>query len=264
LYYYYNYCIIKADIIYSALIIQGNPPTKTFKDILQQTVNSAKYASVDGLRKKLQLRKKKNPSTTLYATLHRFVGAKTIFDAGKGWYSTIQTPFTPHYESIREVVRQLEKQFPQLYYSVWSTEQLQPFAHHLMNRCTTFVYTETDAIRSVTEFLQSQQYTVYSNPKQADVEKYVAASNRKIIVRALVTEEPVDGHYATIEKVLVDLFLEKDRLFLMDGAEYKRIFEGLIFSNRINIGRLLRYAARREIKSSVMKLLSEHKSTTIM
>jgi hypothetical protein len=231
---------------------------------LLQTVNSAKYASVDGLRKKLQLRKKKIPSTTLYATLHRFVGAKTIFDAGKGWYSTIQTPFTPQYKSVKEITRQLEKQFPQLQYSVWSNEQLQPFAHHLMSRFTTFIYTETDAISSVTEFLQSQQYTVYPNPKQADVEKYVATSDRRIIVRALVTEEPVDGHYATIEKVLIDLFLEKDRLFLMDGAEYKRIFEGIIFSNRINIGRLLRYAARRELKSSVMKLLLEYKSTIIM
>jgi hypothetical protein len=231
---------------------------------LLQTVNSSKYASVDGLRNKLQLRKKNIPSTTLYATLHRFVEAKTIFDAGKGWYSTIQTPFTPQYESVKEIAQQIEKQFPKLKFSVWSTEQLQPFAHHLMSRFTTFVYTETDAISSVTEFLQSQQYTVYPNPKQADVEKYVATSDRRIIVRALVTEEPLDRHYATIEKTLVDLFLEKDRLFLMDGTEYQRIFEGLIFSNRINIGRLLRYAARRELKSSVMKLLLGYKSTIIM
>jgi hypothetical protein len=253
-----------ADIILSALFIQKDPPTKTFKDILLQTVNSAKYASVDGLRKKLQLRKKKIPSTTLYTTLHRFIGAKTIFAAGKGWYSTIQTTFSPQYESIKEITHQLEKRFPQLQYSVWSTEQLQPFAHHLMSRFTSFIYTETDAISPITEFLQSQQYTVYPNPKQADVEKYVATSDRRIIVRALVTEEPLDGHYATIEKVLIDLFLEKDRLFLMDGADYKRIFEGIIFSNRINIGRLLRYASRRELKSSIMKLLLEYKSTIIM
>ena len=229
-----------------------------------QSVNSVKYASVNGLRKKLQLRKKKIPSTTLYATLYRFIEAKTIFDAGKGWYSTIHKPFTPQYESVKEIVAQVEKQFPQLKFSIWSTEQLQPFAHHLMSRFTDYIYTETDAIGSVTNFLQSQQYTVYPNPKQADVEKYVTASNRRMIVRPLVTEEPLDGHYATIEKTLIDLFLEKDRLFLMDGTEYKRIFEGIIFSNRINIGRLLRYAARRELKLSVMKLLAEYKSTIIM
>lgn len=219
---------------------------------------------MDGLRKKLQLQKKKIPSTTLYTTLHRFVEAKPIFDAGKGWYSTIQAPFTPQHESIKKITGQLGKQFPQLQYSVWSTEQLQPFAHHLMSRFTIFIYTEADAISSVTEFLQSQQYTVYSNPKQADVEKYVATSDKRIIVRALVTEEPVDNHYATVEKMLVDLFLEKDRLFLMDEAEYKRIFENLIFTNRINMGRIFRYEDRRNIKVSLVQLCSEYKSSIIM
>ncbi|MFH0988476.1 MAG: DUF6577 family protein [bacterium] len=229
-----------------------------------QAVNSAKYASVEGLRKKLQLRKRKIPSSSLHGTLYRLVESKAVFNAGRGWYSTIATPFTPQYESIKEIARQIEKQFPQLQFSVWSTEQLQSFAHHLMSRFTTFLYTETDAIRSVTEFLQSQQQTVYPNPKQSEVEKYVALSNRRIIVRSLVTKEPVEGHYATIEKILIDLFLEKDRLFLMDSAEYKRIFGNIIFSNRITMGGLFGYASRRNITASLVKLCSDYKSTIIM
>ena len=200
----------------------------------------------------------------MYATLYRFVKAEAIFDAGRGWYSTIATPFTPQYEPIKDINQKIENQFPQLQFSAWSTEQLQPFAQHLMSRFTIFIYTETDAINSVTDFLKSQQYTVYPNPKQADVEKYVATSDRRIIVRPLVTEDPVDGHYATIEKVIIDLFLEKDRLFLMDSEEYKRIFENLIFSNRVIMGRIFRYGARRRIKASIVKLCSEHKSSIIM
>jgi len=133
-----------------------------------------------------------------------------------------------------------------------------------MGRFTAYVYTETDAITSITEFLQSQQQKVYSNPKQAEVEKYVAGSNRRIIVRPLVTKEPVEGHYATIEKILIDLFLEKDRLFLMDCAEYKLIFENIIFSNRITMGRLFGYASRRNITASILKLCSEYKSKIII
>ena len=242
----------------------GESFTKTFKDILLQAIHSAKYASGDGLRKKLHLRKKNIPSTSLYSTLYRFVEAKSIFDAGRGWYSTIATPFTPQYNSIRDITTQIGNQFPQLQYSVWSTEQLQPFAHHLMSMFTIFIYTDTDAINPVTKYLQGQQYIVYPNPRQSDVEKYVTVSNRRIIVRPLVTEGPVDGHYATIEKIIIDLFLEKDRLFLMDGAEYKRIFENLIFSNRINMGRMFRYGARRNIKASIVKLCSEYKSSIIM
>jgi hypothetical protein len=227
-------------------------------------VNSAKYASVDGLRKRLQLRRNEIPSSSLHGTLYRLVESSAIFNAGRGWYSTIATPFTTQYESIKEIANQVGKQYPQLEYSCWSTEQLQPFAHHLMSRFTTFLYTETDAMSSVTEFLRSQQQTVYPNPKQADVEKYVAGSHRRIIVRPIVTKEPVDGHYATIEKILIDLFLEKDRLFLMDSAEYGRIVENIIFSNRITMGRLFGYAERRKIHLSIVKLFSEYTSSIIM
>jgi hypothetical protein len=133
-----------------------------------------------------------------------------------------------------------------------------------MNRFTAILHTETDAISSVAEFLQNQNNTAYPNPKQTEVEKYVSGSNRRIIVRPLVTREPVEGHYATIEKVLIDLFLEKDRLFLMDGAEYKRIFENIIFSNRIIMGRMFGYAERRKISVSLVKLCSEYSSAIIM
>lgn len=187
-----------------------------------------------------------------------------LFDAGRRWYSTIPTPFKPQYSSVKTVARQVEKQFPLLQFSVWSFEQLQPFAHHLMSRFTTFLYTEMDAIVPVADYLQGQKYVVYANPKQTEVEKYVAASDRRIIVRQLITEEPVEGHYATIEKTLIDLFLEKDRLFLMDLAEFKRVFENIIFAHRINMGRLFRYAERRKVKASIVKLCSEYKDLIII
>lgn len=259
-----NYCIITAHIIECALVIQEKTVTKTFKDTLLQALNSAKYASVDGLRKKLTSHKRKIPPATLYTTLYRFVEAKKLFDAGRGWYSTIQTPFKPQDDSVKAIVRQVEKQFPQLQFSVWSSEQLQPFAHHLMSRFTTFLYTESDAIVPAAEFLQNQKHTVYPNPKQTEVEKYVAASDRRIIIRQLVTEEPVEGHFATIEKVLIDLYLEKDRLFLMDLAEFKRIFENVVFAHRINMGRLFRYAGRRKVKARIVKLCSEQKDLIII
>jgi hypothetical protein len=49
------------------------------------------------------------------------------------------------------------------------------------------------------------------------------------------------------------MFLEKDRLRLMDGAEYERIFRNLILSLRINMPRLLRYADRRKVKNVLVK-----------
>jgi len=210
------------------------------------------------------LQKKKIPSASLYVTLYRFVKANIIYDAGRGWYSTIANQFSPRYEPIEKISQQMEKQYPHLTFSIWSTEQLQSFAHHLMGRFTAFIYTDMDAIGTITRFLQDRKYMAYPNPRQSEVEKYVTTSEHRVIVRPLVTEGPLDGHYATIEKILIDLFLEKDRLFLMDGAEYNRIFENVIFSHRINMGKLFRYAERRKVKASIIKICQSYKHSIIM
>jgi hypothetical protein len=72
-----------------------------------------------------------------------------------------------------------------------------------------------------------------------------------VVIRASITREPVDGYYATIEKILVDLFIERDRLLLMDEAEYVRVFRNLVLSHRINMARLLEYAERRKIEDAL-------------
>ena len=87
-------CIITAHINECALVIQEKIATKTLKDTVLQVLSSVKYASVKGLRKRLGSNKK-IPSPSLYTTLYRLVEAKMLFDAGRGWYSTIQTPFKP-------------------------------------------------------------------------------------------------------------------------------------------------------------------------
>jgi len=53
--------------------------------------------------------------------------------------------------------------------------------------------------------------------------------------------------------MLLDLFVEKDKLFLMDEAEYNRVFQNLALSYRINLARLLRYADRRKVKGAFVK-----------
>ncbi len=229
--------------------------TNLKQDILR-AFGSTRYASVMGLRANLNGRKP-IPPASLYVTLHRLTASQILFDAGKGWYSTIAEPFRSHHRGLQGISRLIEKQFPQLTFSSWSTEELQPFVHHIAARFTTFVYTESDAIVPLTEFLRTRKFTAFAHPSLRDVEKYVTPSDRRVIVRPLITEEPVGHHLATIEKILVDLFLEKDRLFLMDAAEYKRVMANIALSYRINLGRMFRYADRRRVKPRIASVCRE-------
>jgi hypothetical protein len=104
---------------------------------------------------------------------------------------------------------------------------------------------------------------VFANPGKSETEKQFMIRDRTIVIRPLVTEGPVSGHYATIEKLLVDLFVEKNRLMLMDGIEYQRFVRNLIGSTRINMARMLRYARRREMRESVIVALTKADSNLV-
>ncbi len=190
---------------------------------------------------------------TLKKSLSRMQLNKIIFDAGRGWYSTVARGFELETESVDELIREIKSRFPLMEFSCWSTKQLQSFAHHMMTKFVAFVYADVDFLPSINEHLDEKSYNVYRNPTKPEIRKYYSLKERTCVLRPRISEEPVKGRYASIEKILVDLYIEKNRVNLMDGSEYKRIFENLVTAYRINIGRLLRYANRREVKESLMK-----------
>lgn len=190
---------------------------------------------------------------TLKKNLSRMQLRKIIFDAGRGWYSTVARGFELETEAVDELIREIKSRFPLMEFSCWSTKQLQSFAHHMMTKFVAFVYADVDFLPSINEHLDEKDYNVYRNPTKPEMRKYYSLKERTCILRPGISEEPVEGHYASIEKILVDLYIEKDRINLMDGSEYKRIFGNLVTAYRINIGRMLRYANRREVKESLMK-----------
>lgn len=108
---------------------------------------------------------------------------------------------------------------------------------------------------SLFEFLRDEDFNVFTNPGKAETEKQFMIRHRTVAIRPFISEEPGTDHYVAIEKLLVDLFVEKDRLMLMDGAEYERVARNLIGSARINMAKMLRYAGGREMRKNLVAAL---------
>jgi hypothetical protein len=224
---------------------------KTAISILQEIITGRKYFSVNAIKATANARERTiNPATINQYLYNLKTQQKNLYGAGRGWYSTIATEYKLLTDPIEELNQQIHRKFPLLSFSLWTTKQLQPFAHHLMMQFVTFVFTEFDAMQATSEFLKDQGLRSFLNPQKLEIEKYFDASIHSVVVRPMITREPVDKHYATIEKILIDLFIEKGRLLLMDGAEYRRIFHNLVISSRINMARLLEYAERRKVEES--------------
>jgi hypothetical protein len=203
------------------------------------------YFSLDAIKAELEKHRGEAKPESLNHYMHELTSEGVVYDAGRGWYSTLSEPLALDREPVRELVETVEKRFPFLEFSCWSTKQVAAYGHHLLARFTSFVYTQREAMESVADALRESGKTVFVDPGKALIGKSVKLSDGAIVVRPLVTRAPEDGHYALAEKVLVDLFKESDDLKLMDPAECEKILGNAISAYRVSISAILAYAERR-------------------
>lgn len=226
------------------------PPLKHFLRAVcfPELTAQAKYFSLHQLRQLLVRHDTPAESATLLRYLHDAVAEGIIHDAGRGWYSSLATAFAHNREPVRELVAALEKLFPLLEFSCWSTEQVASYGHLQLARFVAFVHTERDAMESVTEALRDAGWSAWLNPTQQEAVKSFRVTEKTVVVRPAVSRAPVDGKFASIEKLLVDLCVESAAMQRMDAGEYQRLVANLAGSARISVGTLAHYAERRSLK----------------
>ena len=205
----------------------------------------SKYYNAEAVNAWLQKRKLRCPPATLNRYLHEFTRAGLVFAAGRGWYSSLATPFALNREPVSSLVQELNKTFPLLEFSCWSTQQVNPYMHHLLGKFVAFVQTDPDALESVFEFLRDAGYDAHLNPTGQEKKRFMVRQ-KTVVVRRRTSGAPTDGHFASIESILVDLYLETNRLGLMDLEEFRGMARRLVASSRIEMSSLVSYAERRE------------------
>jgi hypothetical protein len=212
---------------------------------LTQAVPDFPYVSLSAIRRDLKAHKIIVQPATLPRYLHDLAKEGVIFDAGRAWYSTLATPFTLNREPVQELVDLLEKQFPFLDFSVWSTAQIASYGHHLLARFVSFVYTAKDAMESVADVLRDNGHSAYIDPTLQETARNLRMDDKTVIVLPEISGAPTDGKFATIEKILVDLYVEIQTIHLMDVLEFKRLMTNILSGHRVAIGTLIRYAENR-------------------
>lgn len=211
------------------------------------------YFSVTFLKEYLRKKKISSVPSTVNQYLSQLKKENIIFDAGRGWYSNIKNTFRAESAFQNNIVNSITKDFPFLEFNCWSISQIKDYFHHLFTKDIVFVFSSFDSLSSLNDHLTANGFKVYNNPGKQIVKDYFILQNNTVILRPSVSEEPKNGFSSSVEKILIDLFLEKDKLNLLEGTEYKRIFFNLICSNRINMAQLLRYSSRREVKTTFIK-----------
>jgi hypothetical protein len=163
-----------------------------------------KYFNIQTIKAYLDAELKPYSNNYIKQTLFNLTKAGKIFDAGRGWYSTIREPFPLDTEPLKNIVTEIATQFPLLEFSCWSTEQIKYYFHHLQAKFVVFIYAEKDFLATIFNVFRAEHH-VYFNPTLQESRKIFDLDNDTIVLRPRITQEPTEGVYATIEKILVDL-----------------------------------------------------------
>ena len=206
-----------------------------------------KYFSLKNLREDLYLIEPDINNNTLKKNLSRFKKDKIIFAAGRGWYSFISHRFQLDTKPIRSIVNLIKREFPLLDFNVWSTEQLLPYFQNIPTRFFVFVYAKKEYLNTIYEYLSEKGKTIYLNPTKKEKEKIYNFKMEILLLRPSITEEPKKKYYSKIEKILVDLYIEKFFLQILDEQEYQIVFENISSQFSLDIPKMLRYKLRRKL-----------------
>jgi hypothetical protein len=198
------------------------------------------------------------PYTTINWRIYKLVRLGVLQRTGKGLYQLGKTTvFIPQISNkMQKIETFLQKRFPFVQYCQWDLSRINSFAHHLINFNVSFVDVEKDTVDSVYYALKEQFTKIMAVQNLYDG---LSEFDKYIIVRPLITEAPIQKtgkiHTATLEKILVDLAVDKE-FMPFQGNEIYAIFESAMEQYTVNQNTLLRYAARKNKKEEIQKIIT--------
>jgi len=237
---------------------------KTLKTSIKEFAEGQSYFSLNQIRKFLSSKRLKYSDVSIKKYIKQLINENYIYSAGRGYYSNIKSEFKPDNKSLNPIVNLIKQKSPFLEFSIWSTEQIKFAFHHLQNRFYTFIYSESDSLEILRDRLIEANYSVYLNPTKNDLMKNPFTEQNSIILRNRINHKLSKEQFASIEKILVDLYIEAEWIGITDREEYSRIFEYFIRNYRFNISLLLDYAERRKILTIIKEYLRKYINPTFV
>ena len=166
-----------------------------------------------------------------------------------------KSKYKPGYSAeLLKLTRKLTNQFEDVMTCVWSTKLLNEFSRHQSSKNMIIFEVEKDILESAFyELKDIYAGDVFLTPDEKTINLYVAESTQPVVIKKLITRSPMNQltekklNFLTpsLEKILVDLFVEDKLFYYLQGQELVHIFENAINGYSINFTKLFSYANRR-------------------
>jgi hypothetical protein len=159
----------------------------------------------------------------------------------------------------RKIFAKLSKQFPTLQSCIWNTQIVSEFMLHIPAKLIIILQVEKEALEPVYDFMKTQKQSIFIQPEEKEIERYVYESESAIVLQSLVTKSPIQKvnrvATVTLEKLIVDLFSDKKLFAVFQGNELIHIVNTAYNRYAIDFTKLFYYAKRRRKEVELKELL---------
>lgn len=225
-----------------------------FTRVLPELKAASPYFTVAAIKQRAQQLDPEINLDSLAVYLSEATAAGLIHDAGRGWYSRLSERVPLDAKPVAKLIRAVEKAFPLLDFTVWSTAQINPWMHHLLAQPVAFLHADPDTLESVGDTLRAQGWEVAVNPAPSAGPKAVRPGEKMVVLRPTLTKQPASqGRQDAIEKILVDLMAEAQRLSLMDQSEAEGVVREILSRHLLQMAEMQSYAKFRKLKSTMFE-----------
>ncbi|PIV27480.1 MAG: hypothetical protein COS37_02730 [Anaerolineae bacterium CG03_land_8_20_14_0_80_58_20] len=196
---------------------------------------------------------------------------QVVFRVGSGGYVfhdpsprqvTKKRRFLPNWsQELMDLNKTVQEAFPYLQVLAWETRVLHDFMVLQPGPNLFIVEAEKEGCESVFHNLSQQNPgKVFLNPDRLTMERYALRQTEPILVSRLITQLPwqtIHGlAYPKLEKILVDIFADKEKFYFFQGKELVRIFENAFAAYWVSEKTLFRYAGRRKASGKLRHFIS--------
>jgi hypothetical protein len=147
--------------------------------------------------------------------------------------------------------------------TVWETRVLNDLMTQQPAINMAVVETEPESIGVVFDFL-GQRFAdrIFISPDKKVIDNYVLTKPESILVSKCITQTALgrkrqNPRYAKLEKILVDIFVDKTRFFIFQGSELISIYENAFKKYLIDEVSMFRYAGRRNAREKIQTFIRE-------
>lgn len=150
-------------------------------------------------------------------------------------------------------------QYPELSHSIWNSNSLNNLMIHQNFKPVYIFETEPDVLENVFYIFKENNINAFLSPNEDVISKYMSGSKNPVIIKNLVSRSPLlrkEGiPHPSIEKILVDIFLDRTIFQFAQGTELVNIYNEAFDSYVVNITKMLNYADRRKAREDITSFI---------